>query len=110
MENEELKKLLNDMNTKIDTLFKIVEKDSNVIQKEAIAIEKEGIKIEKTLEKSLNIVSEKFDEIIKLFKDKKEIVEVKVKENPIAYITGTLVGGMLLGYLIGKGKEDKNKK
>ena len=103
MEDDELKKALNDITTKIDILFKIVEKESNAIEKETVAVEKEGLKIEKTIEKTMTILSEKFDEITKLFKDKKEHVEIKIKENPMAYIAGTLVGGVIIGYLIRKG-------
>lgn len=105
MENEEIQKALSELTNKVDALYKIVEKDSGVIEKESEALEKGEIKIEKTL----NNISDKFDEVIRLFKDKKENVEIKIKENPVAYITGTLIGGILIGFLIGKSKEEREK-
>ncbi len=105
MDDEDIRKSFNELNNRIDSLYKIVEKESNAIEKETTTIEKEEIKFEKTLD----ILSKKFDEIIKLFKEKKEYVEIKIKESPIAYVTGTLVGGLMIGYLISKGSE-KNKK
>ncbi len=103
MENDELKKILDELNNKIDNLYKVVEKGTDVVEKESTSRDKEEIKIEMIL----NNLSGKFDEILKSFKDKKENVEGKIKENPIAYVAGTFLGGIIVGYLIKKGKEEK---
>ena len=36
--------------------------------------------------------------------EKKESAEAKVNENPLAYVAGAFVGGILVGYLLGRGK------
>ncbi|NJD53339.1 MAG: hypothetical protein FIB07_10785 [Candidatus Methanoperedens sp.] len=37
--------------------------------------------------------------------EKKESAEAKVNENPLAYMAGAFVGGALVGYLLGRGKD-----
>ena len=37
--------------------------------------------------------------------EKKESAEAKVNENPLAYVAGAFVGGILVGYLLGRGKD-----
>lgn len=38
----------------------------------------------------------------KIFDEKKESAEKEVNKNPLAYIAGTFVGGVIVGYMIGK--------
>ena len=44
------------------------------------------------------------ESIGKAVMEKKESAEAKVNENPLAYVAGALVGGILVGYLLGRGK------
>ncbi|MFZ3167221.1 MAG: hypothetical protein WA130_06365 [Candidatus Methanoperedens sp.] len=37
--------------------------------------------------------------------EKKESAEAKVNENPLAYMAGAFVGGVVVGYLLGRGKD-----
>ncbi|CAG0957590.1 hypothetical protein METP3_00627 [Methanosarcinales archaeon] len=45
------------------------------------------------------------ESIGKAVMEKKESAEAKVNENPLAYIAGAFVGGVLVGYLLGRGKD-----
>ncbi len=36
--------------------------------------------------------------------EKREYAEGKINENPIAYVAGAFVGGVIVGYMMGKGK------
>lgn len=53
-------------------------------------------------------INSKIDElsksIDKLYGKKKEYTESKINENPIAYMAGAFVGGVIVGYLIARGK------
>jgi len=42
--------------------------------------------------------------IEKSYREKKEYAEGKLGENPIAYIAGAFVGGVIMGYLMSRGK------
>ena len=53
------------------------------------------------LEDKYNELSES---IGKAVMEKKESAEAKVNENPLAYVAGAFVGGILVGYLLGRGK------
>lgn len=57
--------------------------------------------------KMLETLTIKIDELTKAIKDKKVLTEEKIKENPLAYVVGAFVGGLVVGLLIGKGKEGK---
>lgn len=50
----------------------------------------------------------KFDELSRLVRKKvgeqQKSAEGRVNENPLAYMAGALVGGVLVGYLLGRGK------
>ncbi len=52
---------------------------------------------------------DKFDELSKSIgkavMEKKESAEAKVNENPFAYMAGAFVGGVIVGYLLGRGKD-----
>ena len=53
-------------------------------------------------------IEEKFDEISKSIGktvgEKQEYAESKIKENPLAYLGGAFVGGVIVGYVMGRGK------
>ena len=36
--------------------------------------------------------------------EKKEYAEGKISENPLAYVAGAFVGGVIVGYVMGRGK------
>ena len=66
----------------------------------------------KQINKTLNDLSVKIDQKIedinksieKIIGEKKEFSEEKIKENPLAYMAGAFVGGVILGYIMGRGK------
>jgi len=37
-------------------------------------------------------------------KEKKEFSEEKIKENPLAYVAGAFAGGLIVGFLMARGK------
>ncbi len=61
------------------------------------------------IKQTLNNLSVKVDELSKsiemTFGDKKEYAEGKIKENPLAYVAGAFAGGVIVGYLMGRGKD-----
>ncbi len=66
----------------------------------------------KEIKNTLSELTAKFEDkynelsesIGKAVMEKKESAEAKVNENPLAYVAGALVGGVLVGYLLGRGK------
>jgi ElaB/YqjD/DUF883 family membrane-anchored ribosome-binding protein len=62
------------------------------------------------ISKTLETLTTKIDELTKEIKEKKVVTEEKIKENPIAYVVGAFVGGLVVGLLIGRGKEGKEGK
>ena len=52
----------------------------------------------------LEILTAKIDELNKTINDKKVCTEDKIKKNPLAYIAGAFVGGLITGFLIRKGQ------
>jgi len=53
----------------------------------------------------LNTKIEKLSKSIeKTIGEKKEYAEGKINENPIAYVAGAFVGGVIVGYMMGRGK------
>jgi F0F1-type ATP synthase assembly protein I len=66
----------------------------------------------KHINKTLSDLSVKIDQKIealtksieKTLEEKKEYAEGKIKENPLAYVAGAFVGGVIVGYVMGKGK------
>jgi len=66
----------------------------------------------KQVNKILNDLSVKIDNKIeelnksidKTLGEKKEYAQGKINENPFAYIAGAFVGGVILGYVMHKGK------
>jgi F0F1-type ATP synthase assembly protein I len=66
----------------------------------------------KEINKTINDLNVKFDQKIeeltksieKTLGEKQEYAEGKIKENPLAYVAGAFVGGVLVGYIMGRGK------
>ena len=70
--------------------------------------EEESKQINKTLNDLSVKIDQKIEEINKSIEKtlgvKKEYSEEKIKENPLAYMAGAFVGGVILGYVMGRGK------
>jgi len=66
----------------------------------------------KQINKTLNDLSVKIDHKIeeltksieKTLGEKQKYAEGKIKENPLAYVAGAFVGGVIVGYVMGRGK------
>lgn len=66
----------------------------------------------KQINKTLNDLSVKIDEKIealnksieKTLGEKQEYAEGKINENPLAYMAGAFFGGLIVGYVMGRGK------
>ena len=62
----------------------------------------------KQIKHTMNDLSVKIDELSKSIEktlgEKKEYAEGKISENPLAYVAGAFVGGVIVGYMIGRGK------
>lgn len=60
------------------------------------------------IKKTLNDLSVKIDELSKSIEktlgEKKEYAEGKINENPLAYMAGAFVGGVIVGHVMGRGK------
>ena len=60
------------------------------------------------IKQTINDLSVKFDELSKSIEmtlgEKKEYAEEKISENPLAYVAGAFVGGVIVGYLMGRGR------
>jgi ElaB/YqjD/DUF883 family membrane-anchored ribosome-binding protein len=69
---------------------------------EEVEVESDQIK------QTLNDLSVKIDELSKSIEktlgEKKEYAEGKINENPLAYVAGAFVGGIIVGFLMGRGK------
>jgi F0F1-type ATP synthase assembly protein I len=70
--------------------------------------EEESKHINKTLNDLTVKIDEKIDELSKSIEKtlgvKQEYAEGKISENPLAYMAGAFVGGVIVGYVFGKGK------
>ena len=62
----------------------------------------------KQIKQTLNDLTVKIDELSKTIGktigDKKEYAEGMINENPLAYVAGAFVGGVIVGYVMGRGK------
>ncbi len=54
--------------------------------------------------KMLEILIARIDELTKAIKEKKDYTEDMIRERPLAYVAGSFAGGLIVGYLIGRGK------
>ncbi len=54
--------------------------------------------------KILETLTAKVDELTKAVNEKKEYTEGKIGENPLAYVAGVFAGGLIVGYLMARGK------
>ncbi len=52
----------------------------------------------------LGILAAKIEELNKAINEKKTYTTDKIKESPFAYMAGSFIGGIVVGYLFGKGK------
>jgi hypothetical protein len=62
----------------------------------------------KQIKHTMNDLSVKIDELSKsigkTIGEKKEYAEVRINENPLSYVAGAFVGGLIVGYVMGRGK------
>ena len=73
------------------------EKTENILGEENMTSDEE-----KTV---LETLTTKIDELNKIIKDKNVQTTEKMKEHPLSYVTGAFIGGLFIGFLIGKGKK-----
>ncbi len=75
-------------------------------------MDKEELKqINQTLNDITVRIDEKIGELSKIGREtigkRKEYIEGNIRENSLAYITGAFFGGLIVGYMMGKGKSGK---
>ena len=62
----------------------------------------------KQIKQTLNDLSVKIDELSKSVEmtlcEKKEYAEEKINENPLAYVAGAFFGGVIIGFMMGRGR------
>jgi len=70
--------------------------------------EEESKQIKQTLNDLSVKIDHKIEELTKSIKktlgEKKEYAEGKISEKPLAYVAGAFVGGVIVGYVMGRGK------
>jgi len=75
--------------------------------------EEESKQIHKTLNDLTVKIDNKIDELSKSIEKtlgvKQEYAEGKISENPLAYMAGAFVGGVIIGYMMGGGKSHCGK-
>ncbi|HMB44183.1 MAG TPA: hypothetical protein VKL21_00020 [Candidatus Methanoperedens sp.] len=75
--------------------------------------EEESKQIHKTLNDLIVKIDNKIDELSKSIEktlgEKQEYAEGKISENPLAYMAGAFVGGVIIGYMMGGGKSHCSK-
>jgi len=66
------------------------------------------------IKQTLNDLTVRVDKLSKAIENihgkKKECSEWKINENPLAYVAGAFVGGVIVGYVMGRGKGCCSKK
>jgi hypothetical protein len=70
--------------------------------------EEETKQINKTLNDLSGIIDNKIEKLTKSIEktlgEKQEYTQGKINENPLAYMAGAFVGGVIMGYIMGRGK------
>ena len=70
--------------------------------------EEESKQINKTLNDLSVKIDHKIEELTKSIEkalgEKKEYAEAKISEKPLAYVAGAFVGGVIMGYVMGRRK------
>lgn len=96
-EEKEISKILEILNTKIDELTKVI--------KEEKTLTKEDIDETTREDKILVKLTDKIEELTTAIKEKKAITEEKIRGNPLAYVIGSFIGGLVVGLFLRKGTE-----
>ena len=99
METEEIVKTLETLSKKVDEFANAIKKEKKITIEDNEAIKEEA--------KIIGRLTDKINDLTLALKEKKIDYENQIKENPLAYIAGAFIGGILVGFLIGKGKEEK---
>ena len=70
--------------------------------------EEETKQINKTLNDLSDIIDNKIEKLTKSIEktlgEKQEYTQGKINEDPFAYMAGAFVGGVIMGYIMGRGK------
>jgi len=70
--------------------------------------EEETKQINKTLNDLSDIIDNKIEKLTKSIEktlaEKQEYAQGKINEDPLAYMAGAFVGGVIMGYIMGRGK------
>ena len=98
METEEIVKILETLSKKVDELANAIKEEKKITIEDNEAIKEEA--------KIIGKLTNKINDLTLALKEKKIDYENQIKENPLAYIAGAFIGGILVGFLIGKGKEE----
>ena len=71
-------------------------------------MEEETKQINKTLNDLSDIIDNKIEKLTKSIEktlaEKQEYAQGKINEDPLAYMAGAFVGGVIMGYIMGRGK------
>ncbi len=67
-------------------------------------MEEESTQIKQTLNDMTVKIDELSKSIEKTLGEKREYAEGRINENPLAYVAGAFVGGVIVGYVMGRGK------
>ncbi len=65
-------------------------------------------KIKEKIDALSNEIKERKESTEGKIKERKEAHEEKIRENPLAYVAGAFAGGLVVGYLIERGKNYSN--
>jgi len=71
-------------------------------EKAILKEEKEILEEERNM---LEVLTKKIDELTKTMNEQKIRTEEKIREHPLSYVTGAFLGGLVAGFIIGKGRE-----
>lgn len=54
------------------------------------------------VEKTIEALNARVNELSKMLEEKKGLTEEKIKENPYAYLMGAFIGGLILGFMMSR--------